>query len=430
MKAIIVSLESFQKGEVPEEVLQFINSQREEPFIILDESSKIKTNQPCKETKKSKRTQAVLKLNDIGERCILTGTFTSKTPLNAYDQMNFLKKKFFPESMYAFAERYEVRRNLPTRRGARILLQEKEYKMIRNKLLKCSNPAMLEGCKRGIMSFYGIDSDSCDHILANEEYTPFKHLDELWQRIGDNCMKVERKQVFDLPPRVLKTYNVELTKEQKKLYLSLQNMNCTDNITVDNGLMLYLRFQDICNGYEPVETEESTELKQIVELLPLKENPKLDMLEEVIEEIGDNQIVVWCSRTKLLNDAEQRIREKGYTTGIYDGKIPKDLREKNYQDFAEGKIQVLFMNQASGAYGLDKLKNADYAVYLSNSYSVEHREQSEYRTDRGGSTRTKYIYDITCKGTCEDRVVKALQQGKELLSKGTTDSSLFRLENA
>jgi hypothetical protein len=343
--------------------------------------------------------------------------------------MNFLKKGFFPESMYAFAERYEVRRNLPTRRGARILLQEKDYKMIRNKLLKCHNQAMLDGCKRGIMSFYGIDSDSCDHILANPEYTPFKHLDELWQRIGDTCLKVGRKQIFDLPPRVVKTYNVELSKEQKKLYLELQKTNCTDNITVDNGLMLYLRFQDICNGYEPVETEESTELKQIVELIPLQENPKLDMLEEVIEEIGDNQIVVWCSRTKLLNDAEKRIREKGYTTGIYDGKIHKEIREKNYQDFAEGKIQVLFMNQASGAYGLDNLKNADYAVYLSNSYSVEHREQSEYRTDRGGNTRTKYIYDITCKGTCEDRVVKALQQGKELLSKGTTDSSLFRLEN-
>lgn len=429
MKAIIVSLESFQKGEVPEEVLQFIQSQKEEPFIILDESSKIKTNQPCKETKKSKRTQAILKLNTIGERCILTGTFTSKTPLNAYDQMNFLKKGFFPESMYAFAERYEVRRNLPTRRGARILLQEKDYKMIRNKLLKCHNQAMLDGCKRGIMSFYGIDSDSCDHILANPEYTPFKHLDELWQRIGDNCLKVERKQIFDLPPRVVKTYNVELSKEQKKLYLELQQTNCTDNITVDNGLMLYLRFQDICNGYEPVETEESTELKQVVELIPLQENPKLDMLEEVLEEIGDNQIVVWCSRTKLLNDAEKRIREKGYTTGIYDGKIPKDLREKNYQDFADKKIQVLFMNQASGAYGLDNLKEADYAIYLSNSYSVEHREQSEYRTDRGGSTRTKYIYDIICKGTCEDRVVKALQQGKELLSKGTTNSSLFRLEN-
>lgn len=430
MKALIISLESFQKGEVPEEVIQFIQTQEKEPFIILDESSKIKTNQPCKESKKSKRTQAIHKLNKIGHRCIMTGTFMSKTPVNAYDQMNFLKDKFFPESMYAFAERYEVRRNLPTRRGARILLQEKDYFMIRNKLLKAKdNPAMLSGCMRGIMSFYGIDIDSCEHILANAEYTPFKHLDELWQRIGEHCFKIDRSQVFDLPVKVRKTFNVELTQEQKKLYVELQKLNCTDKITVENSLELYIRFQDICNGYEPIETDKSTPLKKDVELLPLKENPKLDMLEEIIEEIGDNQIVVWCSRTKLLYDAERRIREKGYTTGIYNGDIDKKLREQYYQDFAKGKIQILFMNQASGAFGLDRLKEADYAVYLSNTYSVEEREQSEFRTDRGANTRTKYIYDIVCKGTVEDRVVKALQQGKELLSKGTTNSEIFKLEN-
>ena len=63
MKALIVSLESFQKGEIPQEVKDYIASCKVEPFIILDESSKIKTNNPCKDSKKSKRTQAVLKLN-------------------------------------------------------------------------------------------------------------------------------------------------------------------------------------------------------------------------------------------------------------------------------------------------------------------------------------------------------------------------------
>ena len=104
MKALVVSLESFQKGEIPEEVQEYIKSCKTEPFIILDESSKIKTNEPCKDSKKSKRTQAVMKLNRIGERCILTGTFISKSPVNAYDQMNFLKAGFFPESIYSFAE--------------------------------------------------------------------------------------------------------------------------------------------------------------------------------------------------------------------------------------------------------------------------------------------------------------------------------------
>ena len=428
MKALIVSLESFQKGEVPEEVMKYIESQSVEPFIILDESSKIKTNNPCKESKKSKRTQSILKLNNVGERCILTGTFMTKSPVNVYDQMNFLKKGFFPESMFAFAERYEIRRTLPSVRGARITITQKDYEIIRNRLLKNrDNDTMFLNVVNSICSFYGISREDCAHILRNKEYTPFKNIEELWQRIGDVCLKVDRKTSTDLPPKVYKVYNVDITKEQLKLYMQLQNLHCTDNITVDNGLKLYLRFQDICNGYEPVETEELTESGQHkVELVPLKENPKLDMLEEVIEEIGNSQVVIWCSRTKLLYDAEKRMRDLGYTTAIYDGKISKDEREKGYQSFAEGKTQLIFINQSSGAYGLDGLKEADYAVYLCNSYSVEQRLQSENRIYRGNITRNKYIIDLTLKGTVEDRVTEALKQGKELLDTGTTDVEIFK----
>ena len=428
MKALIISLESFQKGEVPEEVIKYIESQSIEPFIILDESSKIKTNNPCKESKKSKRTQAILKLNNVGERCILTGTFMSKSPVNAYDQMNFLKKGFFPESMFAFAEHYEIRRTLPSVRGARITITHKDYEIIRNRLLKNRNDNMLLlNTVNSICSFYGISREDCAHILKNSEYTPFKNMEELWQRIGDVCLKVDRKTSTDIPPKVYKVYDVDITKEQLKLYMQLQNMHCTDNITVDNGLKLYLRFQDICNGYEPVETEELTESGQHkVELLPLKENPKLDMLEEVIEEIGNSQVVIWCSRTKLLYDAEKRMKDLGYSTAIYDGKIGRKEREKGYQSFAEGKTQLIFVNQSSGAYGLDGLKEADYAVYLCNSYSVEQRLQSENRIYRGNITRSKYIIDITVKGTVEDRVTEALKQGKELLDTGTTDVEIFK----
>ena len=428
MKCLIASLESFQKGIIPEEVQQYIKSCEKEPFIILDESSKIKTNNPCKESKKSKRTQAILKLNKIGHRCILTGTFMSKTPINAYDQMNFLCDKFFPESMYAFAEHYEIRRSLPSVRGARITITQKDYETIYKRLIRYKDdPIALAGAMDGVYSFYGITREDCCHILRNPEYTPFKNMEELWSRIGDVCTKVDRKTSTDLPPKIYKDYDIQLNKEQLKLYLQLQNQHCTDQVTVDNGLKLYLRFQDICNGYIPIETEEITESghhKVILE--PMKENPKLDMLEEVVEDIGDKQIVIWCSRSRLLYDAEERMREKGYTTAIYDGKIDKKLREEGYNSFAEGKTQLIFINQASGAYGLDGLKEADYAIYLCNSYSVEQRAQSENRIYRGEIKRSKYIIDLICKGTCEDRVTEALKQGKELLDMGTTDVELFK----
>lgn len=431
MKALVVSLESFQKGEIPSEVQEYLRSCDKEPFIILDESSKIKTNNPCKDSKKSKRTQAVLKLNNIGERCILTGTFMSKSPLNAYDQMNFLQRDFFPESMFAFAEHYTIRRALPSVRGARILITQKDYETIRKRLMKYKNdPVALGGAMDGVYSFYGITREDCIHIMKNPEYTPFKNMDELWNRIGDNCMKVDRKTSTDLPPKIYKTYDIPLTKEQKQLYLQLQNQHCTDQIVVDNGLKLYLRFQDVCNGYEPIDHGDTIDdmgrVRHNIELKSLAENPKLDMLEEIVDDIGDKQIVIWCSRTKLLYDAEKRMREAGYTTAIYDGKVDKKLREEGYQSFSEGKTQLIFVNQASGAYGLDGLKEADYAIYLCNSYSVEQRAQSENRIYRGVITRSKYIIDLTCKGTCEDRVTEALKQGQELLDMGTTDVELFK----
>ena len=431
MKALIVSLESFQKGIIPEEVRKYIIANNGNIFTILDESSKIKTNNPCKETKKSKRTQAILKLNKIGQRCILTGTFMSKSPVNAYDQMNFLCPNFFSESMYAFAEHYEIRRALPSVRGARITITQKDYETIRKRLVRYKdNPSDLSGAMDSIHSFYGISKEDCIHILKNPEYSPHKNMDELWQRIGDTCMKVDRKTSTDLPPKVYKTYDITLTKEQMKLYLQLQNQYCTDNIVVDNGLKLYLRFQDVCNGYEPIDhgdtIDENGKVRHNIELKPLADNPKLDMMEEVIDDIGDKQVVVWCSRTKLLYDAEAHMKELGYTTAIYDGKIDKKLREEGYQSFSEGKTQLIFVNQASGAYGLDGLKEADYAVYLCNSYSVEQRAQSENRIYRGEITRSKYIIDLTCKGTCEEKITTCLKLGKELISTGVTDTEIFK----
>lgn len=426
MKALIISLESFQKGTVPEEVQKYVLAHHGNIFQILDESSKIKTNEPCKESKKSKRTQAVKKLNKIGQRCILTGTFMSKSPVNAFDQMDYLKDGFFPEGIYAFAEHHVIRRTLPSVRGARITLSEDDYRKIRKRLLKAKEKdGALMGAMDSICSFYGIGRDDCVHIMENEEYTPFKNIDELWDRIGDVCFKVEREDTPDVPSKVYQTYDVQLTREQKDLYLQLQNQHCTDRVTVDNGLKLYLRFQDICNGYEPVETEElNANGQHKVELIPLKENPKLDLMEEVVESIGNKQIVIWCSRTRLLYDAKSRLEDMGYRCGVYDGKNKN--REEDYEAFAQNRIQIIFVNQASGGYGLDDFQQADYAIFLCSSYSVEERIQAEGRTYRGEITRHKFFIDLTCTGTCEDRVVSALKRGKELVSTGTTDVELYK----
>lgn len=442
-RMLIVSLEMFQKGQVPEVVKKYLDSCKKEPLIILDESSRIKTNTPVKDdTCKSQRTQAILKLNNIGERCILTGTFMSTSPMNAYDQVKFLQDDFFTEGMYEFSEKYEIKMNMHLKRKTiRTLITPEVYRRVRNKLVACKNAVTkLAGAMDYAYRTYGISKDSCIDIIKSPEFTTRKNIDKLWKRLEGLIYRFTKDQVVDLPPKVYTEIKIPLSEEQKKLYLQLQNLHCTDNVVVgNNALTLYHRFQDICNGFEPVEepkeineeiteVEEDREVSKNIVLKKLKENPKLNALLEVIEQIGNEQVVIWCSRSSLLYEIFDTLQTKGYKVGVYDGKVNRKQRDEYYNGFKNKTVQFLIANQASASYGLDGLKEANYAIYVCNSYSSELRAQSEDRIYRGEIKNSKFIIDITMEGTCEQKVMHALKEGKELINSGAVDTKLFMYE--
>lgn len=438
-RMLIVSLEMFQKGQVPEIVKKYLDSCEKEPLIILDESSRIKTNTPVKDdTCKSQRTQSILKLNNIGERCILTGTFMSTSPMNAYDQVKFLQDDFFTEGMYEFSEKYEIKMNMHLKRKTvRALITPEVYRRVRNKLIACKNDVTkLAGAMDYAYRSYGISKDSCIAIIKSPEFTTRKNIDKLWKRLEGLIYRFTKDQVVDLPPKVYSEIKIQLSEEQKKLYLQLQNLHCTDNVVVgNNALTLYHRFQDICNGFEPIEepveepvVEEDKEVPKNIVLKKLKENPKLNALLEVIEQIGNEQAVIWCSRSSLLYEIFNTLQTKGYKVGVYDGKVNRKQRDEYYNGFKNKNVQFLIANQASASYGLDGLKDANYAVYVCNSYSSELRAQSEDRIYRGEIKNSKFIIDITMEGTCEQKVMHALKEGKELINSGAVDTKLFMYE--
>lgn len=438
-RMLIVSLEMFQKGQVPEIVKKYLDSCEKEPLIILDESSRIKTNTPVKDdTCKSQRTQSILKLNNIGERCILTGTFMSTSPMNAYDQVKFLQDDFFTEGMYEFSEKYEIKMNMHLKRKTvRALITPEVYRRVRNKLVACKNDVTkLAGAMDYAYRNYGISKDSCVAIIKSPEFTTRKNIDKLWKHLDGLIYRFTKDQVVDLPPKVYSEIKIQLSEEQKKLYLQLQNLHCTDNVVVgNNALTLYHRFQDICNGFEPVEepievteVEEDKEVSKNIVLKKLKENPKLNALLEVIEQLGNEQAVIWCSRSSLLYEIFNILQTKGYKVGVYDGKVNRKQRDEYYNGFKNKTVQFLIANQASASYGLDGLKDANYAVYVCNSYSSELRAQSEDRIYRGEIKNSKFIIDITMEGTCEQKVMHALKEGKELINSGAVDTTLFMYE--
>ena len=130
----------------------------------------------------------------------------------------------------------------------------------------------------------------------------------------------------------------------------------------------------------------------------------------------------------MLYEIFNTLQTKGYKVGVYDGKVNRKQRDEYYNGFKNKTVQFLIANQASASYGLDGLKDANYAVYVCNSYSSELRAQSEDRIYRGEIKNSKFIIDITMEGTCEQKVMHALKEGKELINSGAVDTKLFMYE--
>jgi hypothetical protein len=443
MKWLVINTEAFsaqglkQKAslgieDLPGVVREFLSA-FQKPFIILDESSRIKSNTPMREKDKSSRTRAIKLLNGFGHRCIMTGTFMSKSPLNVYDQYNFLRKNFFSETMWQFAERYCIMMTLRAARGRRVLIGQKDYNTIRGQFKRAyasGGEIALQLVQVRVFHQLGISYAHQEHIIRHKEYSPFIHIDELMRRIAPYTLFVHRDDVFDTKfdkhvkePVMLP---VQLTESAKMLANNLVELGFTDTLTLGKApaLELLLRLQDICNGFKPVEHKEIKTVKgaetevRVIEYEPLPENPKIEALMKLLKDIDVtcNQVVVWSSRTRLLEACAEAFTKAGYSFVRYDGSVDNDGKRAAEEAFMQRKAQIFLANQASGAYGLNCLAQCEHAVFICIDNSVEKYTQAQHRILRGQLTAPKYAYHVYTEGTVEERQQTSLRVGQELIN--------------
>ena len=431
MKYLIVNTESFQSGDVPECVKTYITKYRNS-FLVLDESSKIKSNRALPAAKKSKRTQAIQKLNKFGHRCILTGTFISKSPVNAWDQMEFLKKDYFHEDIYSFENKYCIMIRLPIGRGIRTLITEEIYNNIYKSLHKTYKLRGADGLQSQMETYvsrFSVSQRKLMWIMEHKEFSPFMNVEDVFKRIENVCMIVKKKDALDIPDKVYKTISIPASAEMEKLYKQLVDTGFTDDIAVaGNGISMYHRLQDVVNGYIPVEDPDE---EGSVILNRQASNIKIETLLDELEDIdlNEHQVVIWSNRKLFLHDIAIALQKEDIECAVYDGDTSQKTRAKIQEDFESGKIRVFVANQKSGSFGLDWIKKADYEIFCANDYSVETREQAEDRIHRGGiGDVKKTIIDIVVAGTVDEKVTANLKLGKELIHAGKTDREVFAYE--
>ncbi len=249
----------------------------------------------------------------------------------------------------------------------------------------------------------------------------YNNLDELSSAINKVSFRVLKKDCLDLPPKKYIKRKIDLTKEQRSMYqdmlkLSKVELNGYENVTATIVLTKLLRLQQIAGGYLP-ELDESGETIGVVEIMPPKNNPKFQEVLRLIEESGDQKIIVWCRfRAEIAGLASLLEHQKITFVEFHGGIAQKDRRKIRKDFYSNPHIKVLVANQDTGGIGIDDFKVASLVIYLSNSFSTEGRIQSEDRSHRIGSEMHDLIsyYDLEAKGTVDSKVISCLRNNLEI----------------
>ena len=333
--------------------------------IIFDESHKLKNIQ-------AKRTKAAIKLSDLARFVlILTGTPILNTSLDLFTQFRCMDPAIFGKKLYFFRDRYFQDAN-----------------------------AMWKGKQS---------------YFPNWQPRPGSY-EELHKKISDVSMVVKKEECLDLPPLVRQVVSVELSPEQKKLYIQMSKelVAFMDGgiATASIALVKALRLMQIASGFLTIEDEDGSSRE-----VKMKKNPRRDAVKELLSDLTPNhKVIIWA----VFKDNYETLRSVCNELKIgcveVHGAISskeKDLAVSRFN--TEPDCRVFIGNPSAGGIGIN-LISASYSIFYSRSFSLEDDLQAQARNYRGGSEIHKSVtrIDICAEGTIDETVAQKLANKEKI----------------
>lgn len=331
--------------------------------LVLDESHKVKDI-------KSKRTKRVIELSDtFDHKYILTGTPVLKSYLDVFTQFRVLDKNIFGTNYFSFRGKY----------------------------------------------FYDKNSGMPSH----KHFPDFRMHEfgekEIKRLVDENSCFAKKEDCLDLPPLVKVRVEVELGKEQRRVYDSMKKDFLAvigDRVALAELVVTNrIRMLQIVSGHIKVQNDDGT-----TTALQIKDNPRKDALKQLLEDLTPaHKVIVWA----VYRDNYQDIREVCDSLGIKYVEITGDTVDKqgSVDEFTnDPDCRVCIGHPGAGGIGIN-ITAASYSIYYSRTDSLEHDVQSEARNYRGGSEIHEKVtrIDLVAPGTIDDLVLKNLA-AKQVLS--------------
>lgn len=315
--------------------------------LIVDESSKMKDNT-------SQITKDLLNFGKTMEECyILSGTPAPNNELEYWAQIEIISPGLLGPSFYSF----------------------KNYYFLKN---------------------------------PNNQYQVFLNKDkkeELMQKISSVSIYIDQKDCLDIPEETYNIVDVEMTKEQYKIYKQMEReqfaqINENEMILTPNKLASIMKLRQITAGF----IYDENKIGQFIS------DAKLKKLLEDIEEIGpQNSVIIWCQFREEFAMIEAALTKKygpGLVGTVHGGTKDSD---KEIADFKAGKTKWLLCHPQSAMYGLT-MNIARYSIYYSMSQSYEQFHQSRDRNKRLGQKFSVNYRFLVCVNSIDKAIVTAVKK--------------------
>jgi len=229
--------------------------------------------------------------------------------------------------------------------------------------------------------------------------------EEIHARLADICLTLDPKDWFDLREPIVNIIEVDLPASARVKYRELEREMFTmlgaDEIEVFNAAALSNKCLQMANGAAYLDPERYGPGKWVE-----FHREKLDALGELMEETGDDPLLVSC---EFKSDRERILRE---WPDALDLATPEGLAQAK-----AGKGKLWIGHPASIGEGIDGLQeHCNTVVFFGQTWRLDLHDQiiervGPMRQMQAGKDRAVFVHYLVARGTV-DEVVLARRDGK------------------
>ena len=228
--------------------------------------------------------------------------------------------------------------------------------------------------------------------------------DIFFAKMKPYVVQIDTRDIIDLPAESHLERYFSLSPEESKVYKEMKkDMVATigeTEVMTDSVMGKLLKMRQVSSGF--VYDNSDPNNKKCYDF----GRSKLACLLDLLEDIGNNQVVIWAT---FRQECEMICKEldrlgKTYTT-LNAGTTDK---AKAIKDFAENKVQYVIANPQTAAHGIT-WTNCQYEVFYSMDYSWERYHQALARIMRLGQTKPCFYYYLLAKGTKDKDILEVIK---------------------